>query len=71
MRNNRKQSKWRHIDTLRFDVNGRDGLVLLKAGTKNVDFVPRGGCFTYLNSEGETVRANKYRDSFGRIYYGH
>lgn len=71
MMNSKYKSKWRHVDHLKYDVIGRNGQVLLKAGTPDVSIAFRCGCFTYVNDVGDTVRANKYRDSMGRIYYGH
>ena len=64
-------SKWRRVDALKFDVRGQNGQILLPAGTRNVSIAFRCGCFTYVNEAGDTVRANKYRDEAGRIYYGH
>lgn len=66
-----KNSKWVKLDVLKYDLHDRDGNVILKAGTEDVDVLFRGGAFKYKDDYGSWVRANKYRDSAGRIYYGH
>ena len=67
-----KRTKWIKLDELKYPLHGVDGSVILPAGTKDVDVAFRCGSFTYLDERtGERVRANKYRDSSGRIYYGH
>ena len=63
-------SKWLHLEVLKYSLHDTCGRVILPAGTKNVDWIPRGGAFTYLNENGERVRVNKYRHN-GAIYSGH
>lgn len=63
-------SKWLRLKELKYPLHDTRGRVILQAGTKNVDFIPHGGAFTYLNENGERVRVNKYRHN-GAIYYGH
>lgn len=71
MKNNKSKSGWVHLDKLKYPLHNVNGQVILPAGTRDVDVKFHSGAFTYMNDRGDLVRVNKYRDSVGRIYYGH